>query len=303
MKQKNPSFLVTIALMATIATAAQAQTLQTYFNLQNYGNVAANGQITDSTGNTTATLNNDPNTSLSSGGLTISAGPAGNSTSTGLTFGSGSLNGFTGDFSIQDWVTPASGGGVVLFGGNSGSANTYIGDGYTGVSTLIGFSWGSLVGGGGTGNPLSQPYNRYGNTVEGYTLTAGQAYDLVLTYNASTYTFNQYVNGSLIGSLQEAFSSTSLAGVQTFAIGGAVNEPWAPWGDSSAAETTKDFLLYNGALTSSQVSALDSAGAGASISTINGIIAVPEPSTLALFGLGLLAVARRRMSSRHLTMQ
>ena len=181
-------------------------------------------------------------------------------------------------------------------GGSSGPPNTYIGDGYTGVSTLIVFNLGCLVGGGGTGNPLGQPYNRYGNTVAGYSLTAGQAYDLVLTYNASTYTFNQYLNGSWGGSLVEAFSSTSLAGVQTFAIGGAVNEPWAPWGDGSVAATTRDFLLYNGELTAAQVSALDAAGAGASVATITTI--VPEPGTIALSALSgvcLLFLRRRQI--------
>jgi hypothetical protein len=286
------------AILLAFAAVANAQVLQTYFNFGSYGTVVGGSTIVDQTGNTTATLNNDANTSLTGGGLTITAGPGGNSINTGLTFTSGSLGSFTGSFTIQDWVTPASGSGVVLFGGSSGSPNTYIGDGYTGVSTLIGFNWGSLVGGGGTGNPLSQPYNRYGNTVSGYTLTAGTPYDLVLTYNAATYTFSQYINGALVGSLQEAFSSTSLAGLQTFAVGGAVNEPWAPWGDSSAPETTSAFLLYNGQLTASQVSALDTAGAGASISTINGIVAAPEPGTIALATLGgaCLLVWRRRQN-------
>ncbi len=300
---KRKVVLSASALLLAFAVAASAQSLQTYFNFGTYGTVAGGGTVVDQTGNTTATLNNDANTFLTSSGLTITAGPSGNSINTGLTFASGSLNSFTGSFTIQDWVTPASGSGVALFGGSSGAPNTYIGDGYTGVSTLLGFNWGSLVGGGGTGNPLNQPYNRYGNTVAGYTLTVGTLYDLVLTYDAPTYTFSQYINGALVGSLQEAFSSTSLAGVQTFAIGGAVNEPWASFGDSSAPETTSAFLLYNGQLTASQVSALDTAGAGASVGTINGIIApVPEPGSIALAALGgaCLLVLRRRQGGRQI---
>jgi hypothetical protein len=271
-------------------TSAQAQSLQTYFNLQSYGSVANGNSILDALGNTTATVNNDPNTSLTGSGLTITSA-SGNSASTGVTLASGALNGFTGDFTIQDWVTIANpNNGVVLWGANNGPANTYIGDGYTGVSTLIGFTWGSLAGGGGTGNPLGQPYNRYGNNIGGVTLTAGQTYDMVLTYDASTYMFNQYINGTWTSSLQEAFSSTSLAGTQLFAIGGCPNEPWSPWGDASADSTTEDFLLYNGALTSAQVSALDGAGAGASIATIDGIVAVPEPGIAALSLGGLICL-------------
>ena len=286
MRNSNLALVATAALCGV--TAGHAQSVQTYFNLQTYGTVSAGGTITDATGSTTASLNADPNTFLTSGGLAITAGPGGNSASTGLTLGTGALSGFTGNFTIQDWVTPSSTSGVALFGGNSGAINTYIGDGYTGVSTLIGFNWGSLVGGGGTGNPLGQSYNRYGNTVAGYALTPGTTYDLVLTYNAATYTFNQYINGAWTGSLQEAFSSTSLAGVVDFVIGGAANEPWAVWGDSSAAETTSDFLLYNGELSSSQVAAVDGLGAGASLPAITA--AVPEPGTWAMLagGAGLL---------------
>ena len=198
-RRKADITLSASAFLLAFGAVANAQVLQTHFNFGSYGVVHGGSTIVDQTGNTTATLNNDANTFLTSNGLTITAGPSGNSINTGLMFASGLLNSFTGSFTNQDWVTPASGSGVVLFGG-------------------------SLVGG-GTGNPLNQPYNRYGNTVSGFTLTAGTLYDLVLTYDASTYTFFQYINGSLIGSLQEAFSSTSLAGVQTFAVGGAVNEP------------------------------------------------------------------------------
>jgi len=293
---------------ALAVNSLQAQSLQTYFNLQSYGTVAAGATITDSTGNTQATLNNDGITTITSSGLTSAGG--GNSGANGLTLASGSLNSFTGSFTIQDWVAIGLNNGnnnnVVLFGGNGVTSsglpagqNTYIGDGYTGISALLGFTWGNLVGGGGTGNPLGQPYNRYGNVVGsnlGTSLGQGSLLDIVLTYDASTYTFNQYVNGILNGTLVEAFSATSLAGVAVFGIGGAPGEPWS---DGSNQETTSDFLLYNGALTQSQINGLDTAGAGASIDTINGIIVVPEPSTFSLAGLGLLVVVASRIKHPH----
>ncbi|MGA2441011.1 MAG: PEP-CTERM sorting domain-containing protein, partial [Tepidisphaeraceae bacterium] len=136
--------------------------------------------------------------------------------------------------------------------------------------------------------------SRWGWNIGGVSLAAGQSYDMMLTYNASTYTFNQYINGVQTSSLQEAFSSTSLAGTQLFGIGGCPNEPWAPWGDASADETTSDFLLYNGALTASQVAAVDAAGASASLATISADV-IPEPVSLGLMGLGGLILLRRRV--------
>lgn len=282
--------LAVLALICGGIGVLQAQSVQTYFNLQSYGTVSGGSQITDETGNTTATLSS-VDTSLTSSGLSVSSASE-NSASAGLYFANGAISSLTGSFSIQDWVTVANpNNGVALWGANNGPANTYIGDGYTGVTTLIGFTWGSLTGGGGAGSPTGANYNRYGNNIGGLSLSPGQSYDTVLTYNASTYTYNQYINGVLTSTYVEALGVDSLAGAQYMAIGGCPNEPWSPWGDASADETTSDFLLYNGGLTANQVSALDAAGAGASLDTIDGIIAVPEPGTMALTmcgGLGLL---------------
>ena len=281
-ERKTRLILAIGAVLAGVGLSAQAQSLGVYFNLQSYGAVNAGNTILDALGSTSATLN-APQTSLTSSGLTV-ASASGNSASTGLALSSSALNAYTGSFSVQDWVTIANpNNGVVLWGANNGPANTYIGDGYTGITTLIGFTWGSLTGGGGTGNPLNDAYNRYGTTVAPFTSTPGQTYDMVLTYNASTYTYSQYLNGALVGTLQWALGIDSLAGAQYLTIGGCPNEPWSPWGDASADSTTEDFLLYNGELSASQVSALDAAGAGASVGTV--ISLVPEPGWLAWCGL------------------
>jgi hypothetical protein len=303
--KKAEIVLAGAATLIAFTPAANAQSLQTYFNLTTYNTVSAGSSIVDSMGNTHATLNNDSITTLTSSGLTSAGG--GNSGNNGLTFASGSLSGFTGSFTIQDWVTTAGGSGVVLYGGNGinqgastglpAAQNTYCGDGFTGVSTLLGLTWGGLTSGGGAGNATSTTYQRYGQTGGlGYSLVTGSLSDIVLSYDASTYTFKEYVNGVLKGTQVNDFSITSLAGVEVFAIGGA---PGQPWSDASAAATTSDFLLYNGALSQSQVTALDALGAGASLGQIGGIVTVPEPGSLALMALGGagLLLWRRRQAS------
>jgi hypothetical protein len=121
-QRKTNIVLSVSSVLLTFTAAANAQVLQAYFNFGSYGTVAGGGTIVNQTGNTTttATLNNDANTSLTSNDLTITAGPGGNPINTGLMFASDSLNSFTGSFTIQDWITPASGSGMVLFGGRRG---------------------------------------------------------------------------------------------------------------------------------------------------------------------------------------
>jgi hypothetical protein len=288
-----------IALMAAAAlfacgTMAQAQSLGIYYNLQSYGTVSGGGTIIDTIGNTTATLNNNPNTSLTSGGLTISGGSSQN---TGLTLNN-ALGGFTGSFAIQDWVSfQANNANSIFFGANNGPMNGWIGDGQTGVTTLIASQrWYSGIGfcTGGT------PYNQYGwevGTGDQTSPTLNALYDVVLNYNASTTTFTEYVNGVSFGSTVENLGINSLAGAIDFVIGGC---PTEPWGDASADETTKDLLIYNGALAADQVSALDAAGAGASLDTINAV--VPEPGSFALMALaGVTGLCFRRSIRSSMT--
>lgn len=267
-------------LMLVGPVCPAATTLEQYFNLQTYGTVSGGQTIIDSLGNAQATLNNDANTSLTSNGLTISGG---NSRNTGLNLAAGSLSGFTGSFTIQTWVTVQSGGGVVLYGANNGPANGFIANGFDGYAALYGFKWGSCLSGGGAGNATGTAYNRYGQTAGlGYTLTAATLYDIVLTYDAGTHIFRQYVNGMLTGSQTNDFSQNSLAQAQNFTIGGGTATQ--TWGDYSALSTTKSFLLYRGALNAAQVTNIHNLGVGASVSAIQSQL--PANSTFVWTGTG-----------------
>jgi len=87
------------AVLLALAPAAVAQSLQTYFNFTTYGTQGGGASLADLTGHTTATLNTEAHTTLTSSGLTISSG--GISLNTGATIGSAAMSGFTGAFSIQ----------------------------------------------------------------------------------------------------------------------------------------------------------------------------------------------------------
>ena len=192
---------ITISLFAAVvlafAPAAVAQSLQTYFNFTTYGTQSGGAALADLTGHTTATLNTEAHTTLTGSGLTISSG--GSSLNTGVTIGSAAMSGFTGAFSIQQWVTLAAvNNNQVLFGANNGDINTYVGDGYT-ISTLIGAirsqAFSAYVG----GRTPSYVQGGYGVADGSGTPSTATLYDVVLTYDG-TY-FREYVNGTLKGTL------------------------------------------------------------------------------------------------------
>ena len=280
-----------LSAMASTTSAVDAQILVNYFDFTNQGTVSAGGSVTDTMGNATATLNNNASTSLTSSGLTIASGGAAQSTGVNLT--SSSTSELTGSFTIQDWVTlSALTANTVLYGANNGNVNGFVGNGVQ-VGTLVG----AIRGGGPTISGFVSGGGQFGIGLADSAPAAsvGTLYDVVLSYNASTTTFTEYLNGTQVATLDDpSFGSLALAtsaspqttGQSGFTIGGATNEPFN--GDTSAAETTSDFLIYNGALTSSEVSALNVSGAGASVSAIDADIgAVPEPSTWALILVGL----------------
>jgi autotransporter-associated beta strand protein len=274
---------ITISLLAAVvlafAPAAVAQSLQTYFNFTTYGIQSGGAALADLTGHTTATLNTEAHTTLTSSGLTISSG--GVSTNTGVTIGSAAMSGFTGAFSIQQWVTLAAvNNNQVLFGANNGDINLYVGDGIT-ISTLIGAirsqAFSAYVG----GRTPSYVQGGYGVADGSGTPPTATLYDVVLTYDGTS--FREYVNGTLkgtlnmptFGSLAQAcladnWGNAASTGKGGFVIGGAMNDPFT---DATLPETTSDFLLYNGALNTNQIITLHALGAGASLSAITNVFA------------------------------
>ena len=142
----------------------------------------------------TATLNTEAHTTLTGSGLTISSG--GISTNTGVTIGSAAMSGFTGAFSIQEWVTvSAVNNNQVLFGANNGDINGFVGNGST-VSTLFSALRGSPISISAYVGGSTPSYNQYGYGVADGSgaVSVATLYDIVLSYDGAI--FREYVNGA-----------------------------------------------------------------------------------------------------------
>lgn len=286
--KKIHTILPAIAILFAFASSGKAQTLETYFNLQGYGTVSSGSSITDTTGTTSAILNS-PNTSLTSGGLAITAAGAADST-TGLTLGSGSLSTYgTGAFTIEDWFTPTISTTGTSWAGLWGGSSVN----NTSGTFLFSNLWGEAISTSGGGIQLNPSTNL--NSVN-------TLYDSVITYDGAG-TLKQYTNGILVGTKvipAGTFLTGGLSAVTNFAIGGVADSAFP--GDTTQTTTTSDFLMFNGALTTSQITTLDGFGPGATLADISGagigIASVPEPSTWAMLlgGMGLLVLVARRRS-------
>ena len=134
-------------------------------------------------------------------------------------------------------------------------------------------------GGGSSRNGRDSNAQRLGVKVfDGELIPDGEWTHLVLTWdNAATDGMRQkiYKNGSLFDTFNTTLSSTSPARLW---LGNRYsnNEPWKGALD--------EYLLWDVALTPEQVRWL----------AHNSALSIPEPATLALLGLGLAALARRR---------
>jgi hypothetical protein len=282
---------VCLALLLASFSSAHAQTLSDYFNFTQDGTVGSGGTVSAQYGTMTGTVQST-DTSISSSGLTVTGGTGG---STGVLLSSGSLAPFTGDFSLQMYYTNSAtviNGGI--FGGVSGGAAISNISGDTALFTS--YNSGDAI------RPVTSNGTQFGATnatpQNGTAGATGTLEDVVLTYTASSQTLSEYVNGVSVAS-GNVSGFNGLAAVTNFAIGGVANNPF---GDSADQETATSFLFYTGALSATEVTALDAAGATPSLAQISAagitVASVPEPSTYALIlgGMGLLVFLRKRQS-------
>jgi hypothetical protein len=280
-----------LALLLGSFSTAHAQVLTDYFNFTQDGTVGSGGTVSAQYGPMTGTVQST-DTSISSSGLTVTGGTGG---STGVLLSSGSLAPFTGDFSLQMYYTNSAtviNGGI--FGGVSGGAAISNISGDTALFTS--YNSGDAI------RPVTSNGTQFGATnatpQNGTAGATGTLEDVVLTYTASSQTLSEYVNGVSVAS-GNVSGFNGLAAVTNFAIGGVANNPF---GDSADQETATSFLFYTGALSATEVTALDAAGATPSLAQISAagitVASVPEPSTYALIlgGMGLLVFLRKRQS-------
>lgn len=125
-------------------------------------------------------------------------------------------------------------------------------------------------------------------------------HDVAITYVSSTNVVTVYLDGTQVasGSIAAALSGASLNLETLTSLGANGVNGGGPFGDQSINGSTNDFRIFSSALTPTQVTALDLAGADASNAAIAAL--VPEPSTWVMMLLSVAALCgfRRLRSSR-----
>ena len=282
--KRGHKFAAALSVVAALGVSANAQSLSHYYYSAGGASIAA-----DQVGSANGTLYGAATLSGGTSGYLITdggnGGLSGGVPTEGMLLAPSAVSGITGSFTISTWFQ-ASGNAYQshLFDFSDGTgANMiaalsvdggypYPAHGYAGTSYAYTDVWGTT----------------FDNGSGGAWLDTGNLYNLMLSYNGST--LNMYINGALYDS--QALTGFDLSTRTTVGVAG--GSPWAV-GDRSFNGNTYSFAIVDGALSAGQVSSVYALGQDATASAFSAAIApVPEPSTLALVGLGLTALLVRR---------
>jgi hypothetical protein len=268
----------TLALSAVLAPLARAQTLVGYYSFDTgtLSTIGSSVLAATGTGSPLSLLSTAPQFDASGrfgGAVNFSGG----SPLDGV-FGTGSTT-IGNNFSISVWlktsdVTAISNSYLFQTGVSGAGAQNAILFGYNNATAEL---YGSSQGLSGSTDPRA---------ISGMTLSSSLNntwVNLVYTYNGST--LRGYLNGS------EAFSTPA-----TFSLiaGGGLSIGGARDGNGLFSGSLDDFAIWNGALTQTQITALQTSSALS-------VSAIPEPSTYAaLCGVAMLGFAAwHRKSSKR----
>ncbi|HET6249311.1 MAG TPA: LamG-like jellyroll fold domain-containing protein [Tepidisphaeraceae bacterium] len=268
---RNKSLAVAAVLALSVGTSTGATVLSHRYTFDD-------GTANDSVGTANGSL---VSTATISGGQLVTTGSGNGPTGQGVSLPASAVTGINGDYSVEQWFTRSDTNAnwqvLSSFDQETSDTNNYLLVQVERADSTQTISSATAVA--GTANVLTGPK----------VLDLNQ-HQIVTTYVASTSTLSIYVDGALGGSqIIPAFNLSA----QSAYIG--INNG-SPYGDPTFNGSTNDFDIFNGALSSSQVSSLFGLGADPTNAQINA--AVPEPASgvmLAVMGMGLLLKRRRRV--------
>ena len=267
----------TAALAAVVlgsAVSANAALVHRYgFNI--IGTDLNTGNANDEFGTANGTLQSGSTISDNRLRTPANTGPA----NAGVLLPASAVSGIVGSFTVQDYfqATGPQGEFRTLFSFSDGT-----GDNFLIAQPVRGGTFQSFVGFQGAGSgpdqkPLVGPIGDQGGTR-----------NLTVTYDAPTSTASLYFEDTLQQSVTvTGFNLSALSAL--IGIGGN-----APFNDFGLNGSTDEFRIYNNSVTQSQVTALNTLGANAATADIQAAVAVPEPASLGLLGLGAVALLARR---------